>query len=459
MRNDAHSAFRAVRRGDATAAEHRTLVALLVVTVVGQRVALPAPGFELQLTLVTSLLGLAVLVFRRLVVPDLMRLQLYGAAALACCAAAYFAGTVFGGEQSIPSFLVLLALYLPWVFKLPNASLERWGALARAYVRLMLVLSVVAVGQFAVQLAGVWTYVDLLERVLPESLLISGYNVSIPLSYGASQHKSNAFVFLEPSFLSQFCALALLVAVLLRSPLWQLALLALGLFSAVSGTGLFLLAVGGLLTVLRVSQVLRPSMVVAGVFGGVGFLASPYGALLLARRQEFSRQGSSGYDRFVAPYLEVGKGLAQEPLRWLMGAGPGTATRLLESSARGQVGDAVVYNIPSKLVFEYGAVGGTLFTVFILVCLLHRGLLPVLPGAVVFMLFVLSGSLLQPHTVVLAWLLIGLWPRSSQGWLPDRPLELDLDDLDDLEDLDDPDDDDPAPAGGRQQSRVPVGAA
>jgi hypothetical protein len=49
------------------------------------------------------------------------------------------------------------------------------------------------------------------------------------------------------------------------------------------------------------------------------------------------------------------------------------------------------------------------FLAFMLVSILRGPPMPVLPGAVIFMLFFLSGSLLQPHTVALAWLLTSIW--------------------------------------------------
>lgn len=403
----------------------RILPVLLVVTVLGQRLALPLPGFQLQVTLVAALLAVALLLWQGQVRPDPLRLQLYLIGATACATAAFVASylsswTGGGGSLSLPSLLVLLVLYLPWVYKLRDVAPAAYRDFALSFVRLMVVVAAVGAVQFLAQYLGLWSYRDVLGSLVPSAFLVSGYNVDIPLQYGAAVHKSNAFVFLEPSFLSQFCGLAIIIAVVLRAPIWQLVVLGLGLLSAVSGTGLLLIGVGTALAVLRVPSVIRPGLVVAGAVGGAFALLLPVAQLLLARRGEFVQSGSSGYKRFVAPYIEVGQGLAQEPVRYLLGGGPGTATRLLESSARGQVGDAIVYNIPTKLVFEYGLVAGMLFTAFILVALLHRGPVPVVPGSLVFMLFFLSGSLLQPHTVVLAWLLTALWTGSP--WRrPARP--------------------------------------
>jgi hypothetical protein len=115
--------------------------------------------------------------------------------------------------------------------------------------------------------------------------------------------------------------------------------------------------------------------------------------------------------RFVQPYTGVSKGLAEDPTRYVIGAGPGASDRLLESSAKGKQGQAVVYGIAPKMAFEYGLVSAVLFIAFLLVSILRGPPLPVLPTSVIFMIFFLSGSLLQPPTVILAWLLTSIWGK------------------------------------------------
>ena len=104
-------------------------------------------------------------------------------------------------------------------------------------------------------------------------------------------------------------------------------------------------------------------------------------------------------------------GLAKDPTRYVVGAGPGASDRLLESSRVKPGGEAVVYAIAPKLAFEYGLIAATIFVAFLLVSIMRGPPLPVLPTSVVFMIFFLSGSLLQPHTVVLAWLLTSIWGK------------------------------------------------
>ena len=60
-----------------------------------------------------------------------------------------------------------------------------------------------------------------------------------------------------------------------------------------------------------------------------------------------------------------------------------------------------------------------LFIAFLLLSVLRGPPLPVLPTSMLFMIFFLSGSLLQPHTVVFAWLLTSLWGQPVAVGLSD----------------------------------------
>jgi hypothetical protein len=150
---------------------------------------------------------------------------------------------------------------------------------------------------------------------------------------------------------------------------------------------------------------------VAGVVGLAVLFSTPAADILLDRRTETSQSGSSGSLRFVQPYTEVGKGLSKDATRYVVGAGPGASDRLLESNRLNKAGGAVVYAIAPKLAFEYGLIGATIFVGFLLLSIYRGPPLPVLPTVVTFMIFFLSGSLLQPHTIVLAWLLTSIWGK------------------------------------------------
>ena len=383
----------------------RVVCVLVVVVVVGQRFALPAGPQALPLSLVVGYAGCAALLWWRAVRFDRLRLELFALAGTACAAATYLGLWWDDDSLSLPSLVLLLLIYALWCLRLTDTGPGVQRAVLGTFVRTMLVLSALGVLQMTAQYAGVWQYQDYLGAVVPPDLLLQAYNTDAPTSYLSPIYRGNAFVFLEPSFLSQYCALAVLVALLLRAPAWQLGLLTAGLASAVSGTGFLLLSAGLVAVVLRDRSALRPSYLVTGVLALAALLASPVASGLLDRASEFGESGSSASLRLVQPYTETARGLQEGPSRPYVGAGPGSAERLLSTDRDGGLGRAVTYTTAPKLVFEYGLVAGGLFMLFLLVCLFGGRSVPAVPFALFLMTWVLSGALLQPHTAVLAWLL------------------------------------------------------
>ncbi|MGQ7294800.1 hypothetical protein [Quadrisphaera sp. KR29] len=413
------------------------LAALVVVLLLTQRVVLPFGGERgVALSLLLQYLAVVPLLLVGAMRADRLRGELYALAVLGVLVATWVV-TATGHAASTTSLGLLLALYLPWLFRSRDTSGADARLVGLAFVRTMAVVAALGVLQLLTQLAGVWTFRDYLRDVLPADWVASSFNFANPLEYGSAVVKGNGFVMLEPSFLSQFCALAVGVALLLRMRLWWVLVLLLGLASAVSGTGILLLVAIGLLVVARSPQLLRPSFLVTGALVVVAVALSPIATLITDRAGETSEQGSSGYLRFVQPYTEVARGLAADPARYWMGAGSGSSDRLLISDQAGQVGEAVVYTIAPKLVFEYGLPAASLFVLFLVMALLDRTPWPVVPGAAFVMIFFLSGSLLQPQTTVLAWLLTGALgsapvlasrrrgePPGPGGGSPARPREL-----------------------------------
>ena len=388
----------------------RVLGVALFLGIALQRFALPLGSDGISMTLAVGLLCVSALVLSGGLVHDTTRLILFAAAAAACGLATWLV-TMHSGEASVNSFLLLVVVYLPWLFRVPDAKGREVGAswLSGLFVKIMLAFALVAIAQMVTQVAGLWRYQDPLEK-LPQKLLLADYNTTIPIEYLSPIMKSQGFLFLEPSFLSQFLAVAILVGVMRRVALWQLVVCGLAMVCTYSGTGMVLLAAGLVAILVRSPRQIRPSMVALAALGVVALLVSPYAAPLLSRTAEVSDSTSSLSLRFVEPYLQVAQGLEASPGRYLIGAGSGTAERLLENDREGS-GLAVVYTVAPKLLFEYGMLAGSLFLMFFLVTLLRRGPYRVIPGSLVVMLGFLSGSLLQPHSLLLAWLLTAVWAR------------------------------------------------
>jgi hypothetical protein len=383
----------------------RLVTLFMVLLVLTQRVGIPIGDSVISVALPLAYLFTGLGLARGLLTVNSLRAGLLAVALSACLvatAAASWAGATW--QLSMQSLWFLLALYVPWALTVRG---EQGPAVVvhagRTFVRTMLALSVVAAAQLTAQMAGLWHWTDYLAVVVPEAYVIPDYNTQNELAYGVGSFKANAFVLLEPSFLSQFCALAILVGIVLRVRPWQLLVLGAGLASSVSGTGLVLLGAGSLFLLMRAPRLVRPGYVLAGAGVGALLLFSPVATFLLRRQHEINTEGTSGNVRFVAPYRYVWEALNDEPLRLLVGAGPGSVDRAIPDRVAG--GADALYAVLPKLAFEYGILAGALFALFLVVAMLDRVPWRVVPGSLVVTVFVLSGALLQPQTAFLAWLL------------------------------------------------------
>jgi hypothetical protein len=385
----------------------RVLQGTLIVSVVGQRIAIPI-GSGIALPLFVAYIGIFLMRRRGGLRYNRVRSELFILASGAIVLSAWLTGWL-GNDVSINSLLLLLAIYLPWVFCISPQFSDLFLPMLRTFVRLMVVTAAIGAVEILIQLLLHWKYQDFLASWLPAKWLQVGFNTNYPLAYNNPVIKANAFYFLEPSFLCQFCSLALIISLLIRAPAWQPLLLGLGMAATLSGTGILLLIVGIVLLLILVPDRIKPSYLLAGIVGLAIIFSTPAANILLDRRDEASQSGSSGNIRFVEPYTQVSQGLALHPARYLVGAGSGASDRLLESSRAGSEGAAVVYGIGPKMAFEYGLITAGLFIAFLLISILRGPPLPVLPTCVVFMIFFLSGSLLQPHTIVLAWMMTSMW--------------------------------------------------
>ena len=381
----------------------------VVVIVFGQRLAVPVGSAQVPFVLVGVYGVLVVLAARDLLRYDRVRFELFVVGMAACCLATLLA-SIRGEAYSVASLLYLLMSYLPWVFCVRSGLGWIYPLVVRFYLNAMVVVALLAVTQMGLQFLNV-RYPDPVSA-LPEALRLGSFNTTYPVVYGSSILKSNGMVMLEPSFLSQFLALAAVGAVLIRASAWRVALYGVALVASVSGTGVVLLVVGFAALIGRARGWMRPALFWPAVALVAVMLTTPLGAAFSERRGEFGSGPSSANLRFITPYEEVASGLEEDPARYLTGAGAGAADRTLESG-RDRHGMAVVYPSLAKLVYEYGIVSGLLFAAFMVVCLFWRVRLPVLPTCCFLMLFVLSGSLLQPHTVFLVWILTSLFGRSD----------------------------------------------
>lgn len=380
---------------------------LLVTTIVLQRFAIPVGSLAVPLILPLGLGAAAAMMCAGWLRLSPTRMLHYSAAGAVLASASYFA-TWHSPVVRATSLLMVLSVFALWVLVAPGAAKLGGGRkLLDLYAWLMVAAATVAIVQMAAQLAGVWVYRDPIGELVPPQYLLPDYNTSIPVEYGSPIYKSQAFIFLEPSIFSQFVALGMIAAAWLRRPVWQLVVMGLGLVCALSGTGLMLLA-AGILALLAYRTTPRLSYVVVGTIAVIAVALSPAGDILRDRTDEVNHSSSSLALRFVIPYQEVAKGLQEDPVRWVVGAGPGSSDRLLES-ARESAGLAVVYTAPAKLLFEYGLPAMLVFLAFLLSALFRGTIARPLAWTLLFQMLFLGGFLGAPHAIFTAWCLIVAW--------------------------------------------------
>lgn len=403
----------ALDRESSTAVSRRgwmLMSGLLLSAVLLQRIGVPAGSYSVPLLLPLGLAATGLLVYWGDLRFGGLRAGLFLLAVAAMATAAYVA-TWYSSEVHLASLVTVLAVWTPWALRASGsetANRDGFRRMARLYKNTMLGLSMVAVLQLTSQFIGLWTYQDLVARYVPSELLIPGYNTSIPMAWASPIYKSQAFLFLEPSHFSQFTAIAVIVAILLRAPLWQVALLALGLVSALSGTGIIVVAVGLVLMAIRVPRLIRPAYIIAVGIGLIAALLTPLSAVFTNRVSEVDSQTTSFSLRFVLPYQEVAAGMHEDARRWVSGAGPGASDRLLESGQH-RAGLFIVYTIPTKLLFEYGLLPAVAFLGFLFTALFRAPPAPVLPGTALVWLFFMGGYLAIPAVVWTVWLLSPVW--------------------------------------------------
>jgi hypothetical protein len=373
--------------------------------VVLQSVAVPGIGITSEIVLGGALFAGTAWLRREAISRSRLLLFLVSIAALSLSA---FVASSGGKAPSLPSLLLLIAIYWWFFVDLPDCTdLSRFRAL-----RLVILLCAVAgIVQFsAQQVIGFRSFIDL----LPESLRLEGFNTSNAVRYGLRFLRSNGYFFLEPSIFSQFMAIGILLEVLVfRQRGLVLALMLAGLIVSVSGTGIMLLVVSGVVAALRDRAQFRN----LAIFGLLllllvaGFAVVDFDGLrllFLERALEFAVPGSSGHARFVAPVIYV---LHQ----WgdlgalLFGAGPGAAIGLAEDL--GLFADAPL--LP-KLLSEYGLVG-TVPMVALIVARLRGAHVAGWYKAMLFTLYWFLGANLLAPLIVLATLLLHASVPKSPG--------------------------------------------
>jgi hypothetical protein len=392
----------------------RLITVALVAVIATQRVLLPGgvPAVVPEMYLLTFLLWK-----RGLATPDTRRLLLYLGAITACTLAAVLSSFAWDADPSVTSIGLLVVTYLPLCWVVAGDTQRIFRAVLGRFVGVMTFFAVVAIVEWGAQVVG-WTHQDLITNVFPSSWLYQNFNTNYPVQYGSSILKSNAFVFDEPSVLSQFLALGMLAQLTLGIRWVRMVLFGLALVATVSGTGVIVLVVG--LAAIALSRGFKYALatLLLSALAVVLLALTPAGSLFGQRAGETSSSGSSGNLRFVQPYTRLYDISFDGPVvTALVGQGPGAGDRQAIRYQAETGLPLISPNVP-KLIVEYGIPAMALFMWFIIYVFGARA--PSIPFAIALFTFyaILQGALLLPLMPYACMLLSAMYPRPQQDSSP-----------------------------------------
>jgi hypothetical protein len=311
---------------------------------------------------------------------------------------------VLHGEAfSLPSFLFMATIYLMYAVGSPNPSVDSDRAL-RFFGALATFLAVCGIVQFLAQFVFPPHLAFPIENLLPESVVISGYNMQAPLAYGSALYRSNGIFLLEPSFYSQLLGIAIVVELCGANRRLRLALYAAALVVSYSGTGLVILAI--CLPVL-VLQRRRWGLVLAAVavLALLGAFARELNLdVFLERADELQSPKSSGFERFVGGFYLFEQFLWHDPWRTLWGAGAGAFVS--HAAAAALPASEIAH---AKIIFEFGLVGAAVHFGFLIYCIAQSPAPAVVRLAVLVAFFMGGLYTAASHGLALSLL---VWPAA-----------------------------------------------
>jgi hypothetical protein len=375
------------------------VVLLLLAVTFLQRVAVPLGTFQIPLSVPIAYLALVVFFMSGRVRVNTIGFLLYAAAIFLMIVTMYAEKAWF----SPFSFFYLAGLYVIYLFSI-DVDRPQYLRCLEIYQKFMIVMALIAILQFVEQVTT-HTMFSLFDW-LPDQFWLRGYNTRPTLGYGSEFHKANGEFFLEPSFLSQYLAVAIIIEILFFGRWKRMALYGMAMFCSFSGTGMILLAVFAVVSVIKARryELLYPvPLLLIALF----FLQdNPYVEAITGRVGEFGAQGSSASVRFETPNTALLDFITHDFTAFLIGKGPGIVDQLGIIRHYGQAN----YPALHKLLIEYGLIGTAPFMAFIVWSFFARPRSRVLAGAFFIMYMLLSGSLLQPHTIYLFYVLGILMP-------------------------------------------------
>lgn len=374
----------------------------VILCLVTQKLALHLAGFEFSLVIFIFPVLMLGLFFLHQIRVNSGRLFMF--CIVAFLSAVSFLVNIY--SSGLTSYVYFLILYLFLCFDFPLSDDIRGTVVST--VRVVLIGSAfIGIAQFMGQLAGL-KYVDIFDMV-PEQFKLSGFNTYYPLFYGSRIIKSNGWLYLEPSFFSQFMALGILIELSLSGKrlgareITRIAIYGVGLICSFSGTGILILLFFFIPALRKISPSRRIIIILGMIVVFILFAASEYADAIFRRVSEFGSNSSSAAIRFINPYKEAFHPADGKTFFFGVGAGRSIVGTRLQSN----------HNAVTKVMIEYGFFCLLAFIVYIWKVFNRNGV-SVFSIGVIFMFLFLSGSLLQPSILLPLFFLIELIrPRES----------------------------------------------
>jgi hypothetical protein len=315
-------------------------------------------------------------------------------------------------HYSVLSVAYVFATYLPLALGTSLDAKVHFKQLWGSFISIATLMGILALVQMAVQLARPGYFMDPISLV-PEKFLLSNYNTTYPVLQGVIEVlKPNGMFAMEPSFLSQILGLGLLGELAFKRRPLRIVLLGVSLISSFSGTGL-MIVFGSLLFLSNTRAMLATVLIAAAAAEIVN--VSGYGEAFASRTSELSHPGTSGNERFVAPFTAIGASWSESVPKALFGHGAGQVTNVDNGL------DANYSAIP-KVAIEYGMVGLVAFGVMWISMFQGLALNRALVVALILYYLVASGALLQPFTVFSLWgLSLGFARKVDTAGAPSPP--------------------------------------
>lgn len=319
---------------------------------------------------------------------------------------------------SVNSWLLWMVTWLPMVFRFPDRTPQAYDTTLRGIAWAGAGLTGVSIIFVLSQMVGI-SYRDYFAELVPHNMQLGGFVITYPIAWDSPIHKSNAWLALEPSFLSFMLGVSMVSALMSRRHPLLVVWLGLGLLSTTAGSGIAIVGVYVIAALLRGrGRALMRYAVVAIPIALIGAITT-LGDSIIDRLTEASDARSSTALRVIEPYVYLTPEWLSDAGRMLVGGGPGSSQR-----AVADVGvNGLLVPTPAKVLYDYGLVGGLLMLAMVVLAYLWSPA-PEFAFALAFSMLTLQGPA-QP-LVAMTLLMITLFAPAAQEAppAPPRPMEV-----------------------------------